>query len=71
VLDRSQTDDELELKRVPEERSLHRMANVHDFLEMWQGCQNLHTAQKESRTENKQMTAIGYISDTEECVKVS
>jgi hypothetical protein len=47
------------------------MAKVHDFLEMWQGSQNLHATQKESRAQNKQMTAVGYISDTEEIVKAS
>jgi len=48
-----------------------RMANVHDFLEMWQGRQNLRASQKESRTHNKQMTAVGCISDTEEIVNAS
>jgi hypothetical protein len=47
------------------------MAKVHDFLEMWQGSQNLCAAQKESRAQNNQMSAIGYISDTEEIIKVS
>jgi len=47
------------------------MAKVDDFLEMWQGSQNLRATQKESRAQNKQMTAIGYISDTEEIVKAS
>jgi len=27
----------MELKREAEEKKLHRMAKVHDFLEMWQG----------------------------------
>jgi len=45
------------------------MAKVHDFLEMWQGSQNLRATQKESRAQNKQMTAVGYISDTEKIVK--
>jgi len=71
VLDRSETDNDLELKREVEERKLHRMAKVHDFLEMWQGSQNLRTTQKESRAQNTQMTAVGYISDTEESVKAS
>jgi hypothetical protein len=44
------------------------MAKVHDFLEMWQGSQNLGATQKESRAQNKQMTAVGYILDTEEIV---
>ena len=50
---------------------MHRMAKVHDFLEMWQGSQNPHATQKESRAQNKQMTGVGYISDTEEIVKSS
>ena len=47
------------------------MAKIHDVLEMWQGNQNLCAIQKESRTQNKQMTAVGYISDTNENVKAS
>jgi len=47
------------------------MAKVHDFLGMWQGSQNLRATQKESRAQNKQMTAVGYIWDTEEMVKAS
>ena len=47
------------------------MAKVHDFMEMWQGSQNLQATQKESRAEYKQMTGVGYISDTEEIVKTS
>jgi len=45
------------------------MAKVLDLLEMWQGRKNLCATQKESRAQNKQMTAVGYISDTEESVK--
>ena len=71
VLDRSESDNDLELKGDAEEKKLHRMAKVHDFLEMWQGSQNLRTTQMESRAQNKQMTAVGYISDTEERVKAS
>jgi len=47
------------------------MANVHNFLEMWRGSQNLRDTQKESRAQDKEMTAVGYISDTEEIVKAS
>jgi hypothetical protein len=47
------------------------MAKVHNFLEMWQGSQNTHATQKESRTQNKQMTAVGYISDIEEIIQAS
>jgi len=59
------------MKEEAEETKLHRMAKVHDSLEMWQGSQNLCATQKESRAQNKQMTAVGYISDPEEIVKAS
>jgi len=70
-LDNANTENDLEMKKEAEERQLHRMAKVHVFLEMWQGCQNLGATQKESRAQNEQMTAVGYISDTEEIVKAS
>jgi hypothetical protein len=70
-LDTPHTENVLEMKKEAEERKLHRMAKVHDSLEMWQGSQNLRATQKESRSQNKQMTAIEYISDTEESVKAS
>jgi len=44
---------------------------VHEFLEMWQGSHNLRAIQKESCTQNKQMPAVRYISDTEEIVQAS
>jgi len=47
------------------------MAKVHDFLEMQQGSQHFCATQKESRAQNKHMTALGYISDTEEIMKAS
>jgi hypothetical protein len=47
------------------------MAKVYDFLNMWQGSQMLQATQKEFRAQIKQITAIGYISDTEEIVKES
>jgi len=59
------------MKTEAEERTLHRMAKVHDFLEMWQGSQNLHATQKESHAQNKQMTAVGYISNPEEIFRAS
>ena len=70
-MDRSESDNDLELNREAKQRKLHRMAKVHDCLDMWQGSQNLRTTQKESRAQDKQMTAVGYISDTEESVKAS
>jgi len=70
-LDTPHTENDLEMKNEAEERTLHRMAKVHDFLEMWQGSQNLHATQRESRAQNTQMTAVGYILDTEESVYAS
>jgi len=51
-----------------EERTLHRMAKFHNLLEMWQGSQNLLATQNQSRAQNRQITAVGYMSDTEEIV---
>jgi len=44
------------------------MAKVHDVLEIWQRIQNVHATQKESRAQNKHMTDVGHISDTEEII---
>jgi len=38
---------------------------------MWQGSQNLGATRKKSCAQYKQMTTVGYISDTEEIVKAS
>jgi len=65
------TDNDLEMKKKAEQKKLHRIGKVYDILEIWQGSQNLRAIQKESRTHNKQMTAAGYISNTEEIVKAS
>jgi len=70
-LDTTNTENDSEMKKEAQERKLHTMAKVHDILEMWQGRQNLRATQKESRAQNKQMTAVGYISDMEELVKAS
>jgi hypothetical protein len=40
-LDNANTENDLEMEKEAEERKLHRMAKVHDFLEMWQGCEYL------------------------------
>jgi hypothetical protein len=64
-------ENDSEMKKEAEQRKLHRMAKVHNFLEMWQGSRNLHATQTESRTQNKQITAVGYISDPEELIKSS
>jgi hypothetical protein len=59
------------MNKEAEERILRRMAKVHDYLEMWQGSQNLSARQKESHAHNKQLTPVGYTLDTEEIVKSS
>jgi hypothetical protein len=71
VLDTTEAENDIELKRQAEERKLHGMAMVHDFLERRQGSQNLRATQRESCAQNKQMTAIGYISDSKEIVNAS
>jgi len=63
--DMTNTENNSEMETEAEERKLHIMAKVHDLMEMWQGSQNLHPTQKESSDQNKQMTPVGYISDTE------
>jgi len=70
-LDTTTTENDSEFKNNAEERKLHRIATVYNFLEIWQGSHNLRASQKKSRAQNKQMTAIGYILDTEEIVKAS
>jgi len=70
-LDTTNTENDSEMKKEPEERKLHRTAMVDDFLEMWQGSQNLRATQKESRAQNMRMTTVGYISDTEEIIQAS
>jgi hypothetical protein len=52
-LDTTNTENDSEMKKEAEERTLHRMAKIHDFLEMWQGSQNLHVTEKKSRAQNK------------------
>jgi hypothetical protein len=71
VLDTTETGIGLEFKQEAEEIKLHRMAKVHDFLEKWQGRQNLSATQKESCAPNNLMPAVRYISDTEEIIKES
>jgi len=45
------------------------MAKVHNFLQMWMGCQTQRGTQKKSCTQNKQMTAVVFILDTEDILK--
>jgi len=70
-LDNANTENDSEMKKEAEERKLHSMDKVHDFLEMWQGSQNLRATQRESRAQKQQKTAVGYITDTEEIIKAS
>jgi len=70
-LDKTNTENDSEMNKEGEDRQLHRLSKVHNLLEMWQGSQNLRATQKESCTHNKQKTAGGYLSDTEEIVKAS
>ena len=59
------------MHRDAKQDKLHRMAKVHAFVGRWQGSRNPQATQKESRAQNKQMTAVGYTSNTEEIVKAS
>jgi hypothetical protein len=70
-LDATKAENKLEIKNKGEERKLHRMAKIHHMLEVWKGSQNLHTTQKESRVQNKQITTVGYNSDMEEIFTAS
>jgi len=67
--DNRDTENDLESKKEAEQRKLHRMPKVHDFLEMWQGSQTLFATQKESQAQNKQTTAVESISDIDEIIK--
>jgi len=51
-LDTTDTETDLELNKQVEEWKLHKMAKLDNFLEMWQGTQNLHAIQKEYCTHN-------------------
>jgi hypothetical protein len=70
-MDTTNTENDSEMQKEAEETKLHRMAKVHDFLEMWQGSYNLHTTQQQSYAQNRQMPAVGYIADTEGIIKAS
>jgi hypothetical protein len=47
------------------------MAKAHDVLKMWKDSQNLGATQVASHAAKKQMTVVGYISDTEEIINIS
>ena len=65
------TENNSEMKKDVKERTLHRMSKFRNCMEMWQGSRNVCATQKESRIQNTRMTAVGYISDTEEIIKAS
>jgi len=71
VLDMTNTDNDLEMKREREQKTLYRMAKVYDILETWWGSQTSYITQKESHAQNMQITVIWSISDIEEILKVS
>jgi len=71
ALHSTNTESDSEMNREAEERKLETLAKVHDFLEMWQGSQNLLATQNESRAQNKHMAAVGYFLDLEEIIKAS
>jgi len=51
-LDPTTPENDSEMKKDSDDRKLHRMAKVHDFLKMWHGSRNLRATQKESRSQN-------------------
>ena len=71
VSDSTNIINDSEMKHEAEAMQLHRMAKVQNFLEMGQGSKNLCATQKESCSQNNQMTAVGFISDPEDIVKAS
>lgn len=50
---------------------MQRMANVQDFLDIQHCHHNQYAIKKESWAENKQITAVGYVSGMEEMLKAS
>jgi hypothetical protein len=64
--DTKEIENHLELMNEVEDKTFHRVANVYDIWEMWQGSQNLRATLKKSSTQNKQMIAVSYVTDTEE-----
>jgi hypothetical protein len=61
----------MEMNSEAEEMMWHAMAKDLNFLEMWQGSQNLRVTLKESHSQTKHITAVRYISDTEEIIEAS
>jgi hypothetical protein len=46
-LDTMNTENDTEMQKEATERKMHRMAKVHNCLQMWQGSQGEHATQKE------------------------
>jgi hypothetical protein len=58
TLNAAETDHNLALMREAEERKLHSISKVLNFLEMWQGSECRRATQTESRAQNKQITPV-------------
>jgi hypothetical protein len=71
VLDTMNAENDSEMNQEAEEWKLHRLGQVNDRLEMWQGSQNLRAPQKISCALIMQIAVVGYISDTEQIAKAS
>ena len=70
VLDAVQSQNEVEMYDVAEQTTLHSMAKIDNLGNMWFGSQSLGHAQEESSPKQKHLTAIGYIVDLRDIVKV-
>jgi len=69
ALDTINTENDMEMMREVEERTLHRVGMVNDLWEISQCSRNVRTKQNESRAQDQQMTPSRYISDTEDIDK--
>jgi hypothetical protein len=67
-LDTMNTENDLDINNNVEEWKLLTIAMVDNILVMWQGSQNLPVTQSQSHTQNKQLTTVSYISESEEIV---
>jgi len=71
VLDTTNTENDSQMKEVADEGNWHRMAKVHNSLEMWQGSQNLHAVQNEFCAQIREMTSVRCIPETPGIIKTS
>jgi hypothetical protein len=65
------SENNFETKTMAKEQRSYTVAKVYDRLGMWLDSQNVRATQKVSHTENKQISAVGYILVLAEVVKVS